>query len=134
MSLIIPDAREVEVLTQFLTPALTLKLYGNNYTPVAASIAANFTEIAGGGYASKSLLFANWTITGGTPSIALYAFQEWTFTGVLTAPATIYGYFVVETVSGLLKWADRFPAANVPFSPIAGSIIRVIPRVTAESA
>lgn len=134
MSLIVPDAREIEVLTNFLTPALTLKLYGNNYTPVAASNAANFTEIAGGGYVSKSLTFAGWTITGGTPSIALYAVQEWTFTGVLTAPATIYGYFVIETVSGVLKWADRFPAGNVPFSPIAGSVIRVLPRISAESA
>jgi len=134
MSLIIPDAREIEVLTNFLTPALTLKLYGNNKTPTSADIAANYTEIVGGGYLSKPLIFANWTLTPGAPSVALYAVQEWLFTGVINAPATIYGYFVIETISGLLKWADRFPVANVPFTPIAGSVIRVVPRISAESA
>jgi len=135
MTLIVPNAREVDVLTNFLTPALTLRLYGNNVTPSATSVAGDFTEIAGGGYASKPLTFANWGITGGTPTIALYnAIQAWTFTGVINAPGTIYGYYIIETVSGLLKYAERFPVGVVPFSPIAGSIIRVTPKITCESA
>jgi hypothetical protein len=133
MPLVVPDALEVEVLTTLLTPALTMKLYSNNYTPVGGSAAANFTEVAGGGYANKPLTFANWVITSG--SLALYnAMQEWVFTGVTNAPGTIYGYYITRNSDGKLMWAERFPAANVPFTPIAGSIIRVLPRLTAESA
>jgi len=135
MTLIVPNSREVDILTNFLTPALTLRLYGNNATPSATSVAGDFTEIAGGGYASKSLTFANWTITGGAPSIALYnSTQAWTFTGAINAPGTIYGYYIIETVSGALKYAERFSAGVVPFSPINGSIVKVLPRITAESA
>jgi hypothetical protein len=134
MSLVVPDALEVEILTEKLTPALTLKLYGNNVTPTGASTAAAFTEIAGGGYLAKPLTFANWGIVAGDPSVATYnAIQEWSFTGVINAPGTIYGYFVIRNSDGKLMWAERFPPANVPFSPIAGSVIRVLPKFTAQS-
>lgn len=134
MALKVPNAREVELITVFLTPALTLKLYSNDKTPADGDIAANYTEVAGGGYVNKPLTFANWGITGGAPTIALYnATQQWVFTGPTDAPSTIYGYYVIETVSGVLKWAQRFAAGVVPFTPIAGSVIRVTPRITMES-
>jgi hypothetical protein len=134
MSLVVPNARELTILTDFLTPALTLGLYSNDRTPAGGDVAANYTPVAGGGYASKSLLIANWGLTAGTPTVGVYnAIQEWNFTGTTTAPGTIYGYFVIETVSGLLKWAERFPSGSVPFTPINGSIIRVLPRFEVES-
>lgn len=133
MSQKIPNAIEVEVLTALLTPAHTLRLYGNDYTPVDSSVTANFTEIAGGGYAAKPITFANWTITAGTPSLAAYAFQQWIFSGVINAPGTIYGYYITRDSDSKLLSAERFPSANVPFSPIAGSKIVVLPRLSAES-
>ncbi len=134
MSLVVPNALEVEILTQKLTPALSMKLYGNNATPSGSSSAASFTEIAGGGYLAKPLTFANWAITAGDPSVALYnAIQTWTFTGPINAPGTVYGYFVTRDSDGLLMWAERFSAALVPFVPIVGSIIKVFPRFTAQS-
>ncbi len=134
MTLKVPNELEVFILTSTLTPALTMKLYGNDKTPANADTSAAYTEIAGGGYASKPLTFANWGITAGTPSVALYnATQIWTFTGPIDAPGTIYGYFVTRNSDGKLMWAERFPAANVPFSPVNGSVIRVLPRFTAES-
>jgi hypothetical protein len=133
MSLKVPNAIEVEVLTTLLTPAHTMKLYGNDYTPVDGSVTANFTEIAGGGYVSKALVFASWTIVAGTPSTASYATQTWIFTGAINAPGTIYGYFVSRNTDGKLLMAERFPAANVPFAPVNGSKIVVLPRFTAES-
>ena len=135
MSLIVPDTIEVEVLTTALTPALTMKLYSNNATPAHDSSAASFTEVTGGGYAAKPLTFANWGIVAGDPSVATYnATQTWTFTGPTTGPGTIYGYYVIRNSDGKLMWAERFPAANVPFAPIAGSIISVIPKFTTQSA
>ena len=134
MPQVIPNALEVEILTEKLTPALTLKLYGNNATPSGSSSAASFTEIAGGGYVSKPLTFANWGIVSGDPSVATYnAMQTWDFTGVINAPGTVYGYFVTRNSDGKLMWAERFPAANVPFAPIAGSKIQVLPKLSAQS-
>lgn len=134
MSLIVPNELETEILTDKLNTALTLRLYGNNVTPTGTTTAGAFTEIAGGGYTNKALTFGNWTITSGDPSTAVYnTTQEWTFTGVIDAPGTIYGYYVTRNSDGKLMWSERFPSAIVPFSPIAGSIIRVLPRFSAQS-
>lgn len=134
MPLKVPNALEIEVLTSLLTSALTLKLYSNNVTPADSDTAATYTEVSGGGYASKPLTFANWTITGGAPTVALYGTtQVWTFTGPLNPPNTCYGYFVTRNSDGKLMWAERFAASVVPFSPVNGSIIRILPRFTAES-
>jgi hypothetical protein len=134
MSMVIPDALEVEVLTTLLTPALTLRLYSNNVTPVGTNAAASFTEVAGGGYTSFPLTFAHWSIVSGNPSVGVYdATQTWNFTGVTNAPGTIYGYYVTRNSDGKLMWAERFASGLVPFSPIAGSVIKVLPRFTADS-
>lgn len=135
MSLIVPNAQEVEVLTARLTNPLTMRLYGNDVTPNGSTTVAAFTEITGGGYATKPLILANWGITAGDPSVAIYnAIQTWTFTGVIDPPGTIYGYYVTRDSDGLLMWSERFPAANVPFSPVNGSLVRVLPKYTAQSA
>ncbi len=135
MSLVIPDAFEVETLQWILNRNLTIRLYSNNYTPVGGSAAANFTEVIGGGYANLPLTFAHWGFTAGDPSIALYdASQVWTFTGPTNAPGTIYGVYITRDSDGHLMWAERFAAGFLPFSPIAGSIIRYLPRYTGQTA
>lgn len=134
MPLKVPNTQEVEVLTNRLTPALTMRLYGNDKTPADGDTAAAYTEISGGGYAALPLTFGNWNIVGGNPSTATYnATQVWTFTGVIDPPGTIYGYYVTRNSDGALMWAERFPAANVPFGPVNGSVVRVLPRYTAQS-
>jgi hypothetical protein len=134
MSLVIPDAVELEVLTDLVTPALEMRLYGNNKTPAHGDTIAGYTQIAGGGYAAKALTFANWTLTAGEPTVAVYnAVQQWTFTGIIDAPGTIYGYYIVRVADSFLLAAERFPSAIVPFSPIEGSIIKVLPKLSAQS-
>lgn len=135
MTLYVPEASKSTMLTSILTNNLTLKLYSNNYTPIAASLATNFTEVTGGGYANKPLTLANWTITDGSPAVALYnAVQDFNFTGATTGPGTIYGYYIVRTSGGLLLYAERFPADDVPFVSINGSLIRITPRITLDNA
>lgn len=133
MPLKVPNAAEVRVLVEFLTPALTLRLYGNDKVPADADVTTDYTEIAGGGYTNRPLTFANWTIVAGAPSLASYSSESWIFTGVINAPGTIYGYYVTRNSDGLLMWAERFPPANVPFTPIAGSKIVIVPRFSVES-
>ena len=129
MPLIVPNAGELLVLEDFLQSGpLSLRLYSNNYTPVEGTTTAAFTEVAGGGYARKTLNIGDWILTSGDPSFGLYAQQTFSFTGTTTAPGTIYGYYVVNALEVTL-WAERFAAGVLPFSPIAGSSIKITPRL-----
>lgn len=133
MGLVVPNAIEVEVLNFLLNTPLTLKLYSNDKTPSGGDSAAGYTEVIGGGYVSKALVGANWTITSGDPSFGTYASQEWIFTGATGGTGNIYGYFVTRNSDGKLMWAERFPSANVPFIPETGSKILVLPRYSVQS-
>lgn len=118
MALLVPNEGELQMLKQLLGAAaietLTLKLYCNNYTPVAGSLAANFTEAAGGGYASKNLTAGSWAYAGGNPTTASYPVQTFTFTGPLTTNTTVYGYFLVGATSGKCYFAELL---TTPFTP-----------------
>jgi len=134
MGQVVPNAIEDEVLNGQLNQALTIRLYGNNVTPSGSTVAGSLTEIAGGAYAAKALLFANWGISSGTPAQAVYnAIQVWNFTGPINAPGTIYGYYVTRNIDGKIVWVERFPSGVVPFSPIVGSKVQVLPRYTVSS-
>lgn len=133
MGQVVPDARELEVINNILNTALTLRLYGNNKIPAHGDSTSGYTEIAGGGYVAKPLTFANWVITSGEPTEAVYPFQAWTFTDILTAPGTIYGYYVTRNSDNALMWAERFPSGVIPFAPQNGSIVRIVPRYSVQS-
>src|SRR3970040_1677765 len=131
MRLLAPSVGLAKMLQLVLAPTATLKLFSNNITPASGDTAASYTEVAGGGYASKSLTSANWGITNG---VALYnSAQSFDFTGVTNAPGTVYGYYIVDA-SNVLLWAERFAAEVVPFTPVANSLIRVTPRIVFASA
>jgi hypothetical protein len=97
------------------TPATawTLRLFSNDYTPVAASTEANLTEVAGGGYAAIALTASNWVTTPGSPTSTTYPQQTFTFTGATNAPGTIYGYYITDN-NGKLIFAERFAAFFTP--------------------
>lgn len=109
MALLVPSAAEDVMFQNILNitapQTLKLKLYTNNYTPVEGSTEANFTEAAGNGYADVSLTPGNWVITPGNPSSADYPQVTFTFTGNL---GNVYGYYVVQTTSGKIMWAELF--------------------------
>lgn len=134
MTLRIPNLGEDRILGMALgkytqEASLTLKLFSNNITPGETDTAGTFTEPTGTyGYSAKTLSNASWTITQGTPTLAAYAQQEWTFTG---AQGNVYGYFIVGTTSGNLLWAERF--SDGPYNVTAnGDKIRVTPRITLQ--
>ena len=133
MALVVPDAAEARILESFLAGPLTLRLFGNNYVPIATSLAANFTEIVGNIYTSQPLLLASWVITLNNPSLAVHPMLSWVFTGIINAPGTIYGYFVTRDSDGFLMWAERFDAAYAPIVPINNSIIQLVPQFSSSS-
>jgi hypothetical protein len=134
VALLVPDVGEDLALKALLNNTAgqdqTLKLFTNNITPSETDTAATYTEATGGGYAAKSLTGANWTFTPGAPSNATYnAAQTWTFTGPLTTNPTVFGYFVIQTTSGKLLWAE----AKASFTPaVSGDNIVMTPVITAD--
>jgi hypothetical protein len=129
MAIVIPNVTEVATLNVFLvTEDLFLRLYSNDVIPGEGDTAATYNQVTGGGYNSIVLDKDNWTITSGNPSFAIQAQTTFSFTGATNAPSTIYGYYVVNAL-GVLQWAERFPGANVPFTSISGSSIRITPRM-----
>lgn len=125
----VPNEGEVVLAQEYLTDEdLTLKLYSNNVTPGESDTAATFTEVAGGGYVAKTLDKDEWTIVGGNPTNATQASKDFSFTGITTAPSTLYGYYIVDALNKI-RGAERFPEAVVPFEPVNGSLIRINPKM-----
>lgn len=135
MPLLAPNVGENKLLEFALGKATpgnqTLKLFVNNITPGATDVAGTYTEMSTLGYAAKTLTTSSWTVTNVSGSAtAAYAQQSWTFTAGTSV--TIYGYFVIDSTTGILLWAERFSA------PIAvdagGDALRLTPSFTLTSA
>lgn len=134
MALVVPNISAVMFLHLILNKSGTyaqadpiLKLYSNDYTPITTSVVGNFTEVTGGGYASKTLTGNSWTVSAG--GVASYAQQTWTFTGSV---GNVYGYYLTNA-SGDLFWAERF--TDGPYNIAAsGEFIKVTPQITAASS
>ncbi len=111
--LILPSASEATMLKFALGVLVpgdqTLKLFVNNYTPDDTTVAASLTEMSTLGYAAKTLTKTNWNAAAGAtgqPASGSYATQTWTFTA--GAAVTVYGYFVIDSTTGLLLWVESF--------------------------
>lgn len=135
MALVLTNAGELKLLEWALkstsTPEdLELRLFTNNYTPVAGSVTADFTEATFTDYAAKSLSRASWVApatNGSGEAETTYAVQTWT----AGSSQTIYGYYVVGATSGTTIWAERFATAR---TPAIGDDLNVTPRFTLYSA
>ncbi len=134
MTLLVPNTGEVIALQYLVNKVATpenliYRLFATNVTPAETDTAATYTEAAGGGYSSKTLTGASWTVTGGAPSSATYAAQTYTFTGALTTNATIFGYYVVRASSTDLVLAETFSS----FTPATnGDNIVLTPQIGAD--
>ncbi len=132
MTLLVPNVGEGRALNNLLNKVApqdqTLKLFKSNTTPAEGDTAATYTEATFTGYAAKSLTGASWTITEGAPTEAAAAAQTFTSSADQTTE-NVYGYFFVQTTSGILLWAERF--SNGPYA-IAnnGDNIVVTPKIT----
>lgn len=133
MPLNVPAVGEALALKNFFNNTApqeqTLKLFVTNITPAETDTAVTYTEAVGGGYSAKALAGASWTFTGTSPVEAAYAQQTWTFTGPLTTNGTIFGYFVVQAVSGILMFSE----ATTNFTPANnGDQYLLTPKFTAD--
>ena len=133
MTLVVPNQGESLMLQNDVNKVapqdLVLQLYENNITPGESDTEITYTEATFPGYASKPLAGASWSVpTEGAPTEIAFALQEFTATG---AGTSVYGYMIVESVSGKLKWAERFSGA--PYTIVNnGDKVQVTLKKTAE--
>lgn len=137
MAAIYPQVGQVAILNLMLGKAgaldepLILRLYSNDRTPALTDVASDYTEVAGGGYTEETLQEALFSVSAGDPSVAIYDdFHTWTFSGTTDSPGTVYGAYIVDQ-NDILVSAMRF--ASPPYTPIAASLIKFRPRITAAS-
>lgn len=115
MSLVALPLGEANFLAAMLNQSLTLILYTSNTTPAktgTGSATADYTEAAGGGYASKALTYSSWTLSGSNPTNAAYPQLDFVFTGALTGSATITGYAV--KCGSIIVYAERASSGFTP--------------------
>lgn len=134
MALIVPNNGEGDALQYFVNRAapqdLVLKLYQNNITPAETDTAGTYTEATFTGYAAVQLTAANWTVTPGAPTEAAYAQQTFT-SSAGSQNENVYGYYIVQRVSGKLVWAERF--SDGPYNIVNnGDAIKVTPKITGD--
>ena len=134
MALLVPNVGENITLSYLVGKTTTVRdliyrLFATNVTPAETDTAGSYTEAAGGGYASKTLTGASWTVTNGAPTAAAYAQQTWTFTGPLTTNTTVYGYYVTRVTDADLVLAETF-TSFVPTNN--GDQILLTPQITCD--
>lgn len=132
--IVIPDEGAIELLNKTLRAALvtdesySLRLYRNDYTPVAGSTLASFTEATFLGYFRQDLLRSGW----GVPSIdAGRAVTEYTGGPIEWTPAesgqVLYGYYVVAPLTAKVAWAERFTS---PITLTNGVPLTIVAKLT----
>jgi hypothetical protein len=133
MTLLVPNAAEDVMLQNILNKTAPqnqlLKLYKNNITPAETDTESTYTEADFTGYVAISLTGASWTITPGAPSNANAAEQIFTSTAVQSQ--NVFGYYVVQTTSGKILWAERFTTGPFLVQNI-GDLVKVTPNFTGE--
>lgn len=107
---------------------MALRLYSNDYTPDVNSVLASFTEATFSGYFRQWLDSALWgspvTVSGKAESTYGVDPLAWTVTD---AGQTVYGYYVEESATGVVLWAERF---NVPRVLTNGQTLEVTAVLT----
>lgn len=102
----IPEEGERDLLAfavgKTKTENLELRLYANDHVPLANDDRSNYTEVAGGGYASVVLRGALWEFTDKGIECPEWSFK---FTG---AVGNVFGWYLTRETSGRLAWAGRF--------------------------
>lgn len=117
MALLVPDVGEVACLDMMLKQSdedYTLQLYNTDITPAEGDVAGDYTPSVANftNYVSKALTRAGWpgASTSGGVTSSSYAQQTWTCGA---SGNTIYGYWVVNAVTGTLLWAEKFASAKI---------------------
>lgn len=131
MALNVPDVGEkiaLEALVNKVAPQdQVLRLFKNNITPSDTDVAGTYTEAIFPGYAGIALTGASWgAYAAGAVTNSLRTF---TCTGV--SVDDIYGYYLTQSVSGILIWSERDASAPRQVR-VNGDTVTVTPTIGAN--
>jgi hypothetical protein len=134
MALVAVNVGVQEILRRALNYSATgdvkLHLFQSNTTPAETDTTATYTEATWTGYAAITLTGASWTVTNADPASASYAEQTFTSTAGSQSQAN-YGYYVTNSASTVLLWAERF--SDGPYTIVNnGDVIKVTPVITLD--
>lgn len=132
MALVFPNVGEnlvLEALVNKTAPQnLVLRLFQNNITPGESDTAGTYTEATFTGYSAITLTGASWV----SASEGSIAFAQQTFSSsAAQTTQNIYGYYLTQTSSGILMYAERFSDGPYPVTN-NGDQIKVTPTITAD--
>lgn len=131
MTLLVPNVGEGRMLKAIVNHTapenLVLRLFQSNTTPAETDTEVTYTQATFTGYSPLTLTGSSWTITEGAPSYAQYAQQTFT-SSAGSQNQSIYGYYLVQTTSTILMWAERF--TDGPYTIVNnGDAIKVTPYI-----
>lgn len=112
------------------SPVLALGLYTNNHTPNWEDDTGLYVECAAPGYAEVSIPYSNWSVNINSSSPNTNSGPPCVFSGTNRgSPAeTLYGYFLINTATGLIWYAELFGSPYV--LPAADWFYIVVPTFT----
>ena len=92
------DDRELQYLNNETPFNLRVRLYVNSHSPVVTDTDSAFTECTATGYASQTLIAANWSgsTSGG---VATYTYPTLTFTFTAGLGQTVYGVYLDDAAT-----------------------------------
>ena len=136
MSLVVPNASKIAFMFRLAdssnpTVPTTLKLFQNNYTPVAGSVIGDLTEATFSGYTAKTLtgLSVSGSLDSGNRAFATWTAVSWTKSGA--TGNNVYGYYVISA-AGALLYLERFDGAPINMMT-DGNVLGFTPVFTNKS-
>lgn len=134
MALFVPSVGETKFLEFALgvnaPSAISCHLYSNNVVPGDDDVVATYTEMAAGSYVSTLIQPADWTLVFRSKKAEARGVQQ-IFSFDISANIIAYGYYLVDSASGVLLAAERF---SQPKSLLyKGDRVIVTPKITFRS-
>lgn len=132
MALLITELGQQRCLAAIVnkSPAedMVLRLFVNDKQPGAGDVATDYSEADFAGYAQLILSGARWRILSGDRVAAIFPEQIFVNATRRELAQEVFGYYVTQTKSGILMWAERF--SDGPYAVgNEGDQIRVTPRL-----
>lgn len=108
-------------------PYMAVRLFTNNYTPLATSTLSNFTACTDSAYTESSLNPLYWSQISIISGVVLVNYVPILYIFAGGTGETVYGAVMFDLGSGVGYWAQKF-TVGVPINT-AGSSITVPPSV-----
>src|SRR4051794_24675060 len=110
-ALVVANGGENKINDLFIAQASTnlrVRLFKNNYTPIATTVVGDLTEANFSGYAAVTPSFGSSATVTSKGTITDGSSRDFTHNGGATSN-TVYGYYVTyESGGSTLLWAEKF--------------------------